>query len=138
MKEREVTATLSQIVDGPVPAPDRLYSFDMLREICRHAPRHVYGVRARLSAAPDGGANAPAVAQAILVLDGGLLICAGWVGATMAAAVDGLGQRLRNRLDNVAARDAVQVCSRPASRRLRVTTPEARLPVADRLDRLST
>ena len=95
---------LSEIIDGPVAPLDRVHAFDVLRGICRRAPRPVCSARARLTSVPEGGATPLAIAEAILVLDGGLVICAGSEATTMRDAVDDLASRLRRRLANIARR----------------------------------
>ena len=75
---------LSEIIDGPVAPLDRVHGFDMLRAICRRAPRPVCSARARLTSVPLGGATPLAIAEAMLVLDGGLVVCVGSEAATIA------------------------------------------------------
>ena len=95
---------LSEIIDGPVAPTDRVHAFDALRAICRRAPRAVQSARARLTSVPEGGPTPLAIAEATLVLDGGLIVCAGSVATTMREAVDDLAARLRRRLGNIAGR----------------------------------
>jgi hypothetical protein len=95
---------LSEIIDGPVAPLDRVHAFDVLRTICRRAPRPVCSARARLTSIPEGGPSPLAIAEAVLVLDGGLVVCAGSEGTTMREAVDDLAARLRRRLGNIARR----------------------------------
>lgn len=95
---------LSEIIDGPVAPLDRVHAFDVLRGICRRAPRPVCSARARLTSVPLGGAMPLAIAEAILVLDGGLVVCAGSEATTMRDAVDDVAARLRRRLANIAGR----------------------------------
>ncbi len=93
---------LSEIIDGPVAPTDRVHAFDVLRGICRRAPRPVSSAKARLTSVPEGGIASLAIAEAILVLDGGLIVCAGSEATTMREAVDDLAFRLRRRLGKVA------------------------------------
>ena len=95
---------LSEIIDGPVAPLDRVHAFDVLRAICRRAPRPVCSARARLTSVPLGGATPLAIAEAMLVLDGGLVVCAGSEATTMRDAVDDVAARLRRRLANIAMR----------------------------------
>jgi hypothetical protein len=95
---------LSEIIDGPVAPLDRVHAFDVLRAICRRAPRPVCSARARLTSVPLGGATPLAIAEAMLVLDGGLVVCAGSEATTMRDAVDDVAARLRRRLANIARR----------------------------------
>jgi hypothetical protein len=89
---------LSEIIDGPVAPTDRVHAFDVLRGVCRRAPRPVASAKARLTSIPEGGLTPLAIAEAILVLDGGLIVCAGSEATTMREAVDDLALRLRRRL----------------------------------------
>ena len=95
---------LSEVIDGPVAPLDRVHAFDVLRAICRRSPRPVESARARLTSVPEGGATPLAIAEAILVLDGGLVVAAGSEGTTMREAVDDLAARLRRRLAIIARR----------------------------------
>jgi ribosome-associated translation inhibitor RaiA len=92
---------LSEIIDGPVAAMDRVYAFDRIRELCRTAARAVNRARTRLTVPPHPIGDRPAAAEATLVLDGGVLVCAGATAATMRDAIDLLMARLRKRLPRV-------------------------------------
>ncbi len=98
----QLEATMTEIIEGPIAAVDRVYAFDEIRRICETAPRPVERVRARLSAEPDSTGNYPATAECWLLLEGQLIICAGTAAGSMHRAVDGLMTRLRRRLDMVA------------------------------------
>jgi ribosome-associated translation inhibitor RaiA len=109
-------STLTQMIDGPVAPIDRVYAFDRCRELCRTAPRVVRRVRTRLSAQPSPAGDSPAVAEATLMLDGGLIVCAGVTAATMHEAVDLLMQRFRHRLGRLGeARRGQPIGSFPAN-----------------------
>jgi ribosome-associated translation inhibitor RaiA len=110
----QLEATMTEIIEGPIAAVDRVYAFDEIRRICETAPRRVERVRARLSAEPDSTGNSPATAECWLLLDGGLIICAGTAAGSMRRALDGLMTRLRRRLDMVSpARALSESKSRP-------------------------
>jgi len=97
----EVLPTVTEIIEGPVTAVDRVYAFDRIRYACREAPRRVQRVRARLSTQSHPVGQSPAIAEGTLMLDGGLVICAGAAANTVRAAVDELTGRLRRRLRSV-------------------------------------
>jgi hypothetical protein len=89
---------LSEIIDGPVASMDRVYAFERIRELSRTAARAVNRARTRLTVPPHPAGDRPAAAEATLVLDGGVLVCAGVTAATMREAIDKLIARLANRL----------------------------------------
>lgn len=89
--------TMTEIIDGPIASVDRVYAFDRIRDICRDAPR-VGRARARLTAQPHPAGELPATAECWLLLDGGLIVCAGVAASSVRDAVDGLMARLRRRL----------------------------------------
>jgi hypothetical protein len=90
--------TMTEIIDGPIASVDRVYAFERIRGICREAPRVVQRARARLTAHPDPPGESPATAECWLLLDGGLIVCAGVAASSVRDAVDGLMTRLRRRL----------------------------------------
>jgi ribosome-associated translation inhibitor RaiA len=108
--------TLTEIIDGPVAATDRVYAFDRVRDLCRTAPRAVRRVRTRLTAQPHPAGERPVAAEATLMLDGGLIVCAGVSAATMHEAIDLLMARFRHRLRRLGeARRGQPIGSFPAS-----------------------
>jgi hypothetical protein len=90
--------TLTEIIDGRVPSIDRVYGFERVRNLCRATPCAVRRARTRLTAHPHPAAEGPAVAEATLMLDGDLIVCAGATAATMREAIDLLILRLQYRL----------------------------------------
>lgn len=104
----QLEATMTEIIEGPIAAVDRVYAFDEIRDICRSAPRAVQRVRARLSAEPVAGGDCPATAECWLLLEGGLIICAGTAASSMRRAVDALMTRLHRRLDALADQESTQ------------------------------
>lgn len=94
-------ATLTEIIEGPITAVDRVYAFDRIRAICRGAPRAVQRARARLTAQPHPTGSWPATAECTLLLEDGLIVCAGVVGNSVRDAVDALTVRLRRRIGDV-------------------------------------
>jgi hypothetical protein len=90
---------MTEIIDGPITAADRVYAFDKIRAVCRRAPRAVRRARARLTVQPQTSGSWPATAECTLVLEDGLIVCAGVVGTSMRDAVDDLVARLHRRMD---------------------------------------
>jgi hypothetical protein len=99
-------ATMTEIIEGPVTATDRVYAFDKIRELYPTAPSAVRRARARLTKQPHPRGTWPATAECTLVLEDGLIVCAGAIGTGVRDAVDELTTRLRRRL---AARPAVRL-----------------------------
>jgi hypothetical protein len=91
-------ATMTEIVEGPVPAADRIYALDQIHSICRAAPRAVQRARVRLCVQPHPIGDAPAAADCLLLVDGALIICAGSAASSMREAIDGLAARLLLRV----------------------------------------
>jgi hypothetical protein len=91
-------ATMTEIVDGPVTAADRIYALDQIRSICRAAPRAVRRARVRLCLESHPIGDAPAAADCLLLVDGALIICAGSAANSMREAIDGLAARLLLRV----------------------------------------
>jgi hypothetical protein len=89
---------VTEIIEGPITAADRVYAFDKIRGICRGAPHAVRRARARLTAQPHPTGSWPATAECTLLLEDGLIVCAGVVGWSVRDAVDALTTRLRRRI----------------------------------------
>jgi hypothetical protein len=107
---------MTEIIDGPIASVDRVYAFERIRAICREAPRVVQRARARLTAEPHPTGDSPATAECWLLLDGGLIVCAGVAASSVRDAVDGLMARLRRRLRIVdAERRSQRIESFPAN-----------------------
>ena len=104
----QLEAAMTKIIEGPIAAVDRVYAFDEIRRICETAPRAVERVRARLTAEPHPTGDCPAAAECWLLLEGGLIICAGTAGSSMRSAVDALMARLRRRLHVLGSREGAQ------------------------------
>jgi hypothetical protein len=90
--------TLTEVIDGPVSALERVYAFEQVRDLCRTAPRAVRRARTRLEAPADASASWPAAAEGALMLDGGLIVASAVTAATMREAIDLLMARFRHRL----------------------------------------
>jgi hypothetical protein len=93
-----VVPTVTEIIEGPVAAVDRVYAFDRVRDACRSAPRTVRRARARLFTQPHPTGRWPSIAEGTLILDGGVVVCAGVAAGTLREAIDLLTARLRRRL----------------------------------------
>jgi hypothetical protein len=93
-----IETTVTEIIEGPITAADRVYAFDRIRDVCRRAPRAVWRARARLTAQPHPTGSWPATAECTLLLEDGLIVCAGVVGSNVRDAVDALALRLRRRI----------------------------------------
>jgi len=81
----------------------------------------VQRVRARLTVEPT-------TAECWVLLEGGLIICAGSAASSVRRAVDGLIARLRRRLDVLAGSDAIQrieILPATATSSVALTTTEA-------------
>jgi hypothetical protein len=114
-----VEATVTEIIEGPITAVDRVYAFDTIRGVCRGAPRAVRRARARLTAQPHPTGSWPAMAECTLLLEDGLIVCAGVVGNSVRDAVDALAERLRRRIGSVGDEPTTLTGSAPA----RATSP---------------
>jgi hypothetical protein len=97
----QVEATLTGILEGPIAAVDRVYAFDKIRSVCRRAPRAVRRAQARLTVQPRSKGSWPATAECTLLLEDGLIVCAGVVGNGVRDAVDTLAARLRRRVGDL-------------------------------------
>jgi hypothetical protein len=93
-----VEPTVTEIIEGPISAVDRVYAFDRIRGICRKAPRAVQRARARLTAQQHPSGESAATAECWLLLEGGLIVCAGVVGSSVRDAVDAVTARLERRI----------------------------------------
>ena len=102
MNDSKALPTVTEIIDGPVASIDRVYAVDLLRDVCRAAPRAVRRVRTRLTAPPQPSQDRQAAAEGTLLLDGDLIVCAGVTASTMREAIDLLMVRLRYRLRRLA------------------------------------
>jgi ribosome-associated translation inhibitor RaiA len=102
----QVFGTSVELVGGYVTPEDLEYAWDRVRCLSASAPRAVRQCRAHLCTDIDSDGRSRAIADAILVVDGDLVICAGAVATTMLEAIDQLSSRLRRRLMALRERDA--------------------------------
>jgi hypothetical protein len=91
-------ATMTEIMDGPITATDRVYAFDKIRQVYPRAPSPVRRARARFTAHPHPTGSWFATAECTLVLEDGLIVSAGAIGSSVRDAVDELMTRMRRRL----------------------------------------
>jgi ribosome-associated translation inhibitor RaiA len=89
---------MTEIIEGPITATDRVYAFDKIRQVYPRAPSPVRRARARLTAQPHPSGSWPATAECTLVLENGLIVSAGAIGSSVRDAVDELMTRMRRRL----------------------------------------
>jgi hypothetical protein len=94
---------MTEIIEGPIAATDRVYAFDKIRGLYPRALSPVRRARARLTSRPPPTASWPATAECTLVLENGLIVSAGAIGTSVRDAVDELATRLRRRLAAPAA-----------------------------------
>lgn len=108
MTQLQPAPAVAQIVEGPVSADDWVYASHMLRDVSHTSPCAVREAGLRLfseTEATSGGAQA-ALAEAVILLTSGSVICAASVASTMPAAIDDLRERLHRRLAGGAERAA--------------------------------
>jgi ribosome-associated translation inhibitor RaiA len=96
--QTSLEATMTEIIEGPISATDRVYAFDKIRELYPRALPPVRRARARLTARPHPTASWPATAECTLVLEDGRMVSAWAIGTSVRDAVDELTTRLRRRL----------------------------------------
>jgi hypothetical protein len=96
--QASLESTVTEIIEGPIAATDRVYAFDKIRQVYPRAPSAVRRARARLSAQPHPTGSWPATAECTLVLEDGLIVSAGAIGGSVRDAVDELTTRLWRRL----------------------------------------
>lgn len=96
-----------EIVGGTVAAGNVELAAEKMRHLFGLAPRAVRRGGVHLCADVDDHGRSTAIADAILVLDGDLVICTGAVAATVREAVDELSARLRQRIMAVRGRDQI-------------------------------
>ncbi len=86
------------VVDGPVSRQSQDYARDKVGSVVRHVREPVREVRIRLTRLPDPAVERPAIAQAMLDVDG-RPVRAQVAAPTMREAVDRLRDRLAGRVD---------------------------------------
>jgi TMEM175 potassium channel family protein len=96
--QTSLEATMTEIIEGPITATDRVYAFDKIRALCPRALSPVRRARARLTARPHPTGSWPVTAECTLVLEDGMIVSAGAIGSSVRDAVDELTTRLRRRL----------------------------------------
>jgi hypothetical protein len=99
---------MTEIIEGPIAAADRVHAFAEIRSICREVPRAVHCVRIHLTVLQNSSGDARAAADCSMLVGGATIICAGAAARTPRDAVDGLTSRLRYR---VQALDEASACT---------------------------
>jgi hypothetical protein len=98
MKQLDPARVVSQAADGPVSGDDWVYASLMLEDVSRDSPCEVREARLRLFAERDATtAGEAAIAEAVMMLESGSVICAGCVASTMPDAIDDLRTRPARR-----------------------------------------
>src|ERR1700730_18182117 len=124
--QRTVTV---EVVGGTVASGNVAYATERIEQLCRHAPG-APDCRAHLFALVDDDGSSMAIADAILVLSGDVVICAGVEATTVRDAIDDLAARLDRRIMMFRSRDEWQdrVAQAPCSATTRVSSTRERTP----------
>ena len=93
-----------EVIGGTVASGNVAYATEKIERLSRHAPGAV-DCRAHLFALVDDHGRSMAVADAVLVLAGDVVICAGAEATTVHAAIDDLAARLNRRIMTLGAGD---------------------------------
>jgi ribosome-associated translation inhibitor RaiA len=122
------TVTL-EVVGGTVASGNVAYATERIEQLCRHAPGAV-DCRAHLFALADDDGRSMAIADAVLVLAGDVVICAGAEATTVRDAIDDLAARLDRRIMMLGPRDErrARVDQAPRSATTRVSSTRERMP----------
>jgi ribosome-associated translation inhibitor RaiA len=115
-----------EVVGGTVASGNVAYATEKIERLSRHAPGAV-DCRAHLFALVDDHGRSMAIADAVLVVAGDVVICAGAEATTVHAAIDDLAARLSRRimtLDERLARES----QAPSSATTRVSSTRERMP----------
>jgi len=106
--------TTIEVVGGDVIPADLEYAWDRAHALCGHASRAVQHFRMHLYTDVEADGGSTGVADAILVFDGDVVICAGGVATTMSEAIDQLSSRLRRRMTALGRRHEERSSRSPA------------------------
>jgi ribosome-associated translation inhibitor RaiA len=122
------TVTL-EVVGGTVASGNVAYASERIEQLCRHAPGAV-NCRAHLFTLADDDGRSMAIADAVLVLAGDVVICAGAEATTVRRAIDDLAARLDRRIMMLESRDErrARVDQAPRSATTRVSSTRERMP----------
>ncbi len=122
------TVTL-EVVGGTVASENVAEATERIEQLCRHAPGAV-DCRAHLFALVDDDGRSRAIADAVLVLAGDVVICAGAEATTTRDAIDDLATRLERRIMMLGRCDEQRewIDQAPRSATTRVSSTRERMP----------
>jgi len=86
-----------EVIGGAVASGNVAYATEKIEQLCRHAPGAV-DCRAHLFVLADDHGRSIAIADAVLVFAGDVVICAGAEATTVHEAIDDLAARLSRRI----------------------------------------
>ena len=118
-----------EVIGGTVASGNVAYATEKIERLSRHAPGAV-DCRAHLFALVDDHGPSMAIADAVLVLAGDVVICAGAEATTVRDAIDDLAARLNRRIMTLGAGDErlAPVVQAPPSATTRVSSTRERMP----------
>ena len=118
-----------EVIGGTVASGNVAYATEKIEQLCRHAPGAV-DCRAHLFVLADDHGRSMAIADAVLVLAGDVVICAGAEATTVHAAIDDLAARLNRRIMTLGAGDEGlgRESQAPSSATTRVSSTRERMP----------
>ena len=118
-----------EVIGGTVASGNVAYATEKIEQLCRHAPGAV-DCRAHLFALVDDHGPSMAIADAVLVLAGDVVICAGAEATTVHAAIDDLAARLNRRIMTLGTGDErlARESQPPSSATTRVSSTRERMP----------
>jgi ribosome-associated translation inhibitor RaiA len=118
-----------EVIGGTVASGNVAYATEKIDRLSRHAPGAV-DCRAHLFALVDDHDRSMAIADAVLVLAGDVVICAGAEATTVHAAIDDLAARLNRRIMTFGAGDErlAPESQAPSSATTRVSSTRERMP----------
>jgi ribosome-associated translation inhibitor RaiA len=118
-----------EVIGGTVASGNVAYATEKIERLSRHAPGAA-NCRARLFALVDDHGRSMAIADAVLVLAGDVVICAGAEATTVHAAIDDLAARLNRRIMTFGAGDErlAPESQAPSSATTRVSSTRERMP----------
>ena len=118
-----------EVIGGAVASGNVAYATEKIEQLCRHAPGAV-DCRAHLLVLADDHDRSMAIADAVLVLAGDVVICAGAEATTVHEAIDDLAARLDRRIMALGAGEErlAQEPQAPSSATTRVSSTRERMP----------
>jgi ribosome-associated translation inhibitor RaiA len=118
-----------EVIGGIVASGNVAYATEKIEQLCRHAPGAV-DCRAHLFVLADDHGRSMAIADAVLVLAGDVVICAGAEATTAHEAIDDLAARLDRRIKTLGAGEErlAQEPQAPSSATTRVSSTRERMP----------